>query len=122
MKKILIVEDEEAELRALKDKFQGEGFECLEAKDGREGLRVAVTSHPDLILLDLILPEMDGITMLKKLREDEWGKDVPVIILTNLSDDKTITEAIRSGIYSYLVKTDWRLEDVVKKVKAKLGV
>lgn len=120
--KILIIEDEEAELRALKNKFQGEGFECLEAKDGAEGLRLATRYRPDLILLDLILPVMDGITMLKKLREDEWGKDVPVVILTNLSDDKAVTESIKNGVYSYLVKTDWRLEDVVKKVKSKLGM
>ena len=64
---------------------------------------------------------MDGITMLIKLREDTWGKNVPVIILTNLSDDEMVTRSIQNGVHDYLVKADWKLEDLVEKIKKKLG-
>jgi len=119
-KKILIVEDEEPILRALVDKFTREGFETLEARNGEEGLEIALREHPDLILLDIIMPKMDGMTMLHKLREDTWGEQVPVIILTNLSEAEKMKEAMEAGVFDFLVKTNWRLEDVVKKVREKL--
>jgi len=119
--KILIVEDEEPMLRSLSDKFSDEGFDVVVAKDGEEALEVALTTAPDIILLDIILPKMDGMTMLKKLREDEKGANVPVILLTNLDYSVGVAKAIESGAYDYLVKTDWSLEDVVNKVKEKLG-
>src|SRR5882724_12815069 len=94
-KKILIVEDEEAMLRLLSDALSEAGFQVVTAKDGVQGLGNAKTYHPDLILLDIILPEMDGITMMKTLREtDEWGKNVPIIVLTNLNADDAIMKAV----------------------------
>lgn len=114
-KTILIVEDEVSMLNALRDKLTREDFFVLEAKNGKEGLEVALLEHPDLILLDVVMPIMDGMTMLKNLREDEWGKDAKVIILTNLSD---VAVAHRS--YDYLVKSDWKIEDVVAKVHERL--
>lgn len=116
-KKILIAEDERPMLRALTDTFENEGFNVFGAEDGEEGLKIAFKEHPDVILIDLLMPKMDGMTMLKKIREDEWGKDVPVIILTNLSDVDKIAETVENGISHYLVKTDWSLEEIVKKVK-----
>ena len=121
-KKILIVEDEQDLRQTLVDKLTREGFDVLEAKNGEEGLKAALKEHPDLILLDIIMPVMDGMTMMKKIREDEWGRGVPVIMLTNLSDIERVSEAVESGIYEYLVKSDWKIEDVVKKVKKKLGI
>ncbi len=119
--KILIVEDEEPMLRALTDKFSDEGFSVIQAKDGEEALEMALTTNPDIILLDIILPKMDGMTMLKKLREDEKGANVPVILLTNLDYSVGVAKAVESGAYDYLVKTDWSLDDVVNKVKERLG-
>jgi len=122
-KKILIVEDESPVRKALVEKFQNEGFETAIAFNGEEGLEQADRLHPDLILLDLIMPKMDGMTMLKKLRASgEWGKQVPVIILTNLSsdDDGRISDVAELLPTYYLVKTDWRLNDVVEKVKGRL--
>lgn len=122
-KKILIVEDELPVRKALVEKFQSEGFETALAFDGEEGLEQADRLHPDLILLDLIMPKMDGMTMLKKLRaSSEWGKQVPVIILTNLSsdDDGRISDVAELLPTYYLVKTDWKLSDVVEKVKGRL--
>ncbi len=118
---ILIVEDDIPELNALRDKLINEGFSTFEAKNGEEGLGVALLQHPDLILLDIVMPVMDGITMLKKLREDEWGKGVKVIILTNLSDVEKVSEAIMQGSHDYLVKSDWKLEDVVIKIRERLA-
>jgi len=122
--KILIVEivdDELSLLEVLTDKFSKEGFKVLRAKNGKDGLKVALTEHPDIILLDIIMPVMDGMTMLKKLREDEWGKDAKVIILTNLSDNEKTAQALADGSNDYLVKSDWKIEDVVKKVEERLG-
>lgn len=112
--KILIVEDESSQRIALADTFVREDFHVFAAKDGSEGLVVALREHPDLTLIDIVMPVMDGITMLSKLREDVWGKNAKVIMLTNLSD------ALEHGSYDYLVKSDWKLEDVVARVRARL--
>jgi DNA-binding response OmpR family regulator len=119
-KKILIVEDEASLRKALRDKLTREGFVTLEAKNGEEGLAVALRDHPDLILLDIIMPVVDGLTMLKSLREDTWGKNAKVIILTNLSSNEKVAEAIMQGSRNYLVKSDWKIADVVKMVKNEL--
>jgi DNA-binding response OmpR family regulator len=114
---ILTVEDDSALRKALRDKFLEEGFEVLEAENGVKGLKAALTRHPALILADIIMPFMDGIEMLRELRKDEWGKHVPVIMLTNLSDQEKIAEAVVLGSHEYIVKSDWRLEDIVALVK-----
>ncbi len=121
-KRILVIEDEQLLRQALVDKLGLEGFELLEASDGKEGLDTALSNHPDLILLDVVMPEMDGITMLKKLREDEWGKTVPVIILTNLTSSDKVEESIKSGASDYLIKANYKIEDVVKMVREKLSL
>lgn len=121
-KKILIVEDEKPLMMALHDKLTHEGFYVLQAGDGSEGLRLAFENHPDLILLDIIMPTMDGMTMLAKLRANEWGKNARIIVLTNLADEEKVEESMRQSVYDYLIKSDWTLEDLVKKVKAKLEV
>jgi DNA-binding response OmpR family regulator len=120
---VLIVEDENHLRQALVDKFSREGFSILEAHNGEEGLKIANSSHPDIILLDIIMPRMDGLTMLKTLRQSsEWGEGVPVIILTNLAEDEKINEAVTINEPSYyLIKSDWKLEDVVQKVKDRLS-
>jgi DNA-binding response OmpR family regulator len=120
-KLLLVVEDEISLAQALEKKFSSENFEVLIAKDGEEGLAVALEMHPEIILLDIIMPKVDGITVLKKLREDSWGSTVPVIMLTNLSDAEKVAEATESGVYDYLVKSDWKIEDIVKKVNEKLS-
>lgn len=118
---ILIVEDDLDLLEVLAKKFTMEKFEVSQAPDGKLGLEEALRDHPDLILLDIVMPVMDGMTMLRKLRADSWGKDVPVILLTNLSDEGKVAEAMTHGVYDYLVKADWNISDVVKKVKQRLN-
>jgi len=121
-KKILIVEDDELLIKILAKEFQSAGFEILLATNGLEGLQQALSESPDLILLDIIMPQMDGLTMLRKLRQDKKGKEIPVIVLTNLSDAETIDESLKIGSYDFLVKANWGLPDIVAKVKRKLGV
>lgn len=121
-KKILIVEDEQFISQTISNKFKISGFEVLNATDGFSGLKQAFDSHPDIILLDIVMPDMDGITMLKKLREDEWGKNIPVIMLTNLSDADKIAEVMTLGVTDFLVKANWELSDVVKLVSEKLNI
>ena len=121
-KTILIVEDEQDLREALTDKLTREAFTVLEAKNGKEGLDKALGEHPDLILLDIVMPEMDGMTVLRKLREDTWGKTVPVILLTNLSatEESIIEEMVKYAPSHYLVKSDWKIKDVVEKIKETL--
>lgn len=121
-KVVLIVEDDSHLKNALHDKLTREGFAVLEAKNGKEGLETALREHPALILLDIIMPVMDGMTMLKKLREDPWGAMARVIILTNLSDMEKTADAVEHNSYDYLIKSDWKLEDVVEKVRERLNI
>jgi len=118
---ILVIEDE-IDLRALlKDKLESEGFDVLEAENGKIGLEMSLNNHPDIILLDIVMPVMDGLSMLKELRQDEWGKNAPVIILSNLSEVEKISAGMEKNVYDYLVKADWEPDDVVDLIRKKLG-
>jgi CheY-like chemotaxis protein len=116
-KKILIVDDEEDMREILSDKFLTCGFSVVLAKDGEEGLRMALESHPLVILLDIAMPKMDGLQMLEKLRHDEWGNNVPVVLLTNISDMQKIDEAQKLGIQEYMLKAEWKMAQIVDRVK-----
>ena len=118
--KVLIVEDEMAMLNVLADKFKREGFDVFKAADGDEGLEAALKERPNLILLDILMPKMDGMTFLRKLREDIWGKNATVVILTNLVDPRVAAETSESGVFDYWVKTELTLDEIVEKVRGKL--
>lgn len=119
MKKILTVEDDKIIGTALFENLKNEGFEVIRANDGETGLSTALREHPDLILLDILLPKMDGLSVLTKLRADSWGKTVPVIVLSNLSEPSDVAATIDT-VNEYLVKVDWKIEDIVKRIKEKL--
>lgn len=121
-KQVLIVEDEALLLQALVEAFNAERFIALGATNGEEGLEVALQKHPDIILLDIVMPKMDGLTMLKRLREDAWGKNVPVIILTNLSDYNSVATALSAGVHEFLVKSSWEIDKVIAAVRKRLDV
>lgn len=116
-KRILIIEDDKSLFHALSDKLLSQGFEVVNALNGEDGLVKAISEHPDLILLDIIMPHMDGITMLKKLREDAWGKNAKVVMLTNVNDTNNISQTIELGSFDYLVKSDLSLAEIVEKVR-----
>jgi len=117
-KKVLIVEDEIALANALKLKFRHEGFEALTAENGQIGLEQAISQKPDIILLDLMMPVMDGKVMLKKLREIGEFKSTPVIILTNAGDVDNIRETqLYYNASAFLIKSNVNPDDIVKKVR-----
>ncbi|OGE79857.1 MAG: hypothetical protein A2660_02320 [Candidatus Doudnabacteria bacterium RIFCSPHIGHO2_01_FULL_45_18] len=116
--KILIVEDEEILLTALSEELKQEGFEVVGAKDGVEGVAKTVSEKPDLVLLDLVMPRLDGIEALKQMKDNPEIKEIPVVILTNLSDYDKVSDALSLGAMDYLVKANYRLEELVSKIKA----
>ena len=121
-KTILIIEDEKNIRESIVDVLRLNGFVTLEASNGQEGVDLALAKQPDLILLDLLMPVMDGMTAFKKIREDKWGKDVPVIILTNVSatEENLVKDMVEYKPEYYLVKSDWKIHDVVDKIKKML--
>ena len=118
--RILVVEDEEILLTALSEELKQEGFDVVGAKDGVEGVEKAASEKPDLILLDLVMPRLDGIGALKQIKENPASKDIPVVILTNLSDYDKVSDALSLGAMDYLVKANYRLEELINKIKTVL--
>jgi two-component system, OmpR family, alkaline phosphatase synthesis response regulator PhoP len=121
-KKVLVIEDDNLMSKALAKKLELSGYVPQVARDGKEGLEKAFGEKPDLILLDIIMPVMDGLTFLEKLREDEWGKTVPVIILSNLTSVSDAYALKEKGVSEYLIKTDWKLDEVVEKISEELEI
>lgn len=122
MKKILIVEDELAYLKLLNDQLTARGYKVVQAVDGEKGLELAVKEEPDLILLDIRMPLMDGMSMLKLLRREEIGKKTKVIILTNVEpDDKIISQVVHDEPSYYFVKSDIKFDDLIKKIEEELA-
>ena len=117
MKKILFIEDESALQKTFGEVLKQEGYEMIPALDGEIGLRLAKSEKPDLILLDLILPRINGFEVLKQLKIDEETKSIPIIILTNLEKAEDIQKALELGAATYLVKANYTLAEVVEKVK-----
>ena len=119
---ILIVEDEVIISKTYAEELRDEGFVVFTASNGKDGLKLALNKKPDLILLDILMPIMDGLTMMDKLRKkNAYGKKVPVVLLSNLSSSeekimKTVTNT-KNEPTSYFVKSDWDLDDVVAKIK-----
>lgn len=118
--KILIIEDEVTLHEALLDYLKGEGFEVFSAVDGEKGVEEARAKLPDLVLLDIVLPKKDGYEVLTELKKDDKTKNIPVILLTNLGSNEDIQKAFDKGATTYLIKADYKLEDVVKKIKETL--
>lgn len=121
-KKLLIVEDNESLANVISDTFSDEGFEVQTAADGEAGLTTAQDFQPDVILLDVLMPNMDGIEMVKQLRQVEGGEDILIIALTNSDSSEHVLELMNLGVVDYLTKSDWELSDLVDKVKQRLGV
>jgi DNA-binding response OmpR family regulator len=120
--KILVVENEPDLSEALMTVLAHEGFEVTVEADGEAGLATALREKPDVILLDIMMPEMDGLTLLQYLRSDEWGKHANVIMMTAFDDTEKIKRAAELGAPDYIIKTNVTLAAVVAKVKEKLGL
>jgi DNA-binding response OmpR family regulator len=119
---ILIVEDEDLLRIAISAKLRTVGYQVTTAEDGQEGLAAALKTKPDLILLDVLMPIMDGFTMLAKLREDSWGAKAVVIFLTNSSDLQDVNSALQTGSKDYIIKSNTSLDDIVRLASEHPGV
>lgn len=122
MKTILLAEDDALLRNALSDKLVREGFMVHAARNGEECLNIAFDIHPDLILLDVLMPRLDGVAVLKELRDDAWGETVKVILLTNVAN---VEKLIGNGPYhsdGYLIKSDTKIGDVVTKIQEQLDM
>ena len=120
-KKILIVDDDENLQAILKDKLTDSGFDAIGAMNGEDGLKKALELHPDIILLDVLMPKMNGWEMLEKLRKDAWGKSANVIMLTVLDSADDIARAMEKGSFRYFLKTNCNPDDIVRQVEEILG-
>lgn len=118
-KTILIVEDEKNIREALRDALLDKKYSVLEAQDGKEGVAIALRDHPDLTLLDLLMPEMDGITALDQIRADAWGRDALIMILTNLdaNKEKLVEYVVTHKPLEYLIKSDWKIYDLIERIE-----
>lgn len=121
MSKILLVEDDEMLHGMYTQKFKIHGYDVVSAYDGAEGVKLAASEAPDLILLDVIMPKMDGFVALKKIRNADESKDIPVILLTNLGQEEDVRKGKELGANDYFIKANHTPQEVVDKVKNFLG-
>ena len=122
MTKIAIIEDDPVISQMYRMKFEADGFDVQLADNGKKGVALVEHDSPDIILLDLQMPEMGGADALTEIRKQPWGKDIPVIILTNLGEEEAPKEIRGLGIHSYIVKAELTPRQVVQRVKDALSV
>ncbi|HBH00655.1 MAG TPA: hypothetical protein DDZ42_01860 [Candidatus Rokubacteria bacterium] len=120
-KRILLVEDDRFLRRACEASLRQRGFGVLVATDGEEGLRLARAEHPDLVLLDMLMPKLSGLEVLRALRQDEATRAMRVMILSNSSREQDVAEATALGVVSYLVKSNLSLQQLGTLVEQALG-
>lgn len=120
MTKIAIIEDDPVISQMYRMKFEADGFEVYMADDGKRGVEIVKSVKPDIILLDLQMPVMNGVEALTEIRSQPWGKDIPVLILTNLGEEEAPSEIKSLDITSYIVKAALTPKQVVARVKQAL--
>ena len=117
---VLVVEDELPLVRVLQIALTDAGYHVSLSLNGADGLRQALTHHPDIILLDLMMPGMDGAALLHELRQDPWGVHARVVVLSNFSDSEHVFKAVNAGVLGYMVKADVSLEYILAQVRIQL--
>lgn len=117
MNTVLLVEDDQLLIKMYSTKFTSEGFTVLTAKDGQQGLDMAIEKQPDIILLDMMMPRLSGDEVLKQLKANEKTKTIPVIVFSNLSQEDEAKKILELGAKEYLVKANLTPGEVVQKVK-----
>jgi len=117
LKKVLLAEDDQFISRAYKDGLERAGFEIVTALDGLIAVEKAKTEKPDIVLLDLMMPEKNGFEVLEEIKKEESSKNIPVIILSNLGQDSDIKKGKELGAIDYLIKSNVPMKDVIEKVK-----
>lgn len=119
--RILVAEDDRFLRKAAEAKLRQSGFTVLAAVDGEEALRLARAEAPDLILLDLIMPKLQGFEVLRAVKEDPATSPIPVIVLSNLGQERDVKQALEAGAVAYLIKANLSLRDLVSRVEEALG-
>ncbi len=120
MPKILLVEDDEMLHGMYTQKFKNQGYEVVSAYNGAEGVELSEKEKPDLILLDVIMPKMDGFVALKKIRKNDVTAGIPVILLTNLGQEEDVKKGKELGANDYFIKANHTPQEVVDKVHSVL--
>lgn len=118
---ILLAEDEKTLAKMYQTKFAMEGFEVLYAADGNEALKILETKTPDIILLDIIMPNLDGFSFLKRIKDQERLTKIPVILLTNLGQENDVKKGLELGAQDYLIKAHFTPQEVADKVKEEIA-
>ncbi|MBL7150165.1 MAG: response regulator [Candidatus Pacebacteria bacterium] len=121
MKKILLIEDEEIMIDLLQRKLTVEGYEISVGRDGKEGLGKMKEVKPDLVLLDIIMPKMDGFEVMEEMQKDRELKKIPVIVISNSGQPVEIDKAQELGAKDWLIKTEFDPQEVIDKVKKQIG-
>jgi DNA-binding response OmpR family regulator len=121
MKKIVIVEDAELIAQLLERRLRAEGYYIFVAKDGEEGLETIQREKPDLVLLDIVLPGMNGFQIIEQLKKDRLLRDMRIIIISNSGQSEEIEYAKEIGVSDWLVKTEFDLQEVIEKVRKCIG-
>lgn len=116
-KLIALIEDDRILSDIMYRGLMDAGFEVERAFDGEEGLAMVLSKKPALVLLDILLPKIDGLTVAKKLKSNPDTKGIPIIILTVLEKGESVAEALESGVYEYIVKSNFKVEEIVKRVQ-----
>lgn len=119
--KILIIEDDTALNKIYQNKLQREGYDVAIALDGREGIKMVDIEKPNIILLDILLPKLNGREVLKKLKENPQTSSIPVLILSNLSEMDEVMKGLEEGAVDYMIKSEHSLEEVVERIKSILN-
>lgn len=115
--KILVVDDDESLSSVIITALEKEGFACFSAKTGKDALNKAKSDNPDFILLDQVLPDISGNEVLKTLKSDDQTKNIPVMMITNFSQEEFVSQAINEGAIDYVFKYKVEVQDIVNKIK-----
>ncbi|HAQ02568.1 hypothetical protein A2467_00585 [Candidatus Nomurabacteria bacterium RIFOXYC2_FULL_36_8] len=117
MKRVLIIEDDDFLQGLEAKKILNSGYDVLSAQTGEDAMKKILEPNVDVILLDLLLPNFDGFEILKKIKENDKTKNIPVIIFSNLSENKDIEKAISLGATKFMVKSNFSLEELMEQIK-----
>lgn len=117
---VLVIDDDALLLGSVVEALQQAGYNVIQAKNGREGLEMALKEHPDLVLTDNLMPVVNGVDMIAGLRKDPWGKTVPVIIMTNMYTADMLNQSLAAGATDYIMKSDISLDKIVGLVRDRL--
>jgi DNA-binding NarL/FixJ family response regulator len=121
MKKILLIDDDEVFLKTVKDSLEAKSYEVITAKDGREGLQVTKKEIPDLILVDVLMPNIGGMDFLKIIKADKELKTIPVLIISNFTSMNYVEEGIKLGARGYIIKSDESLKTMIDTIESIIG-